>query len=45
MRLQKAFSLSTVGKVPVQIVTDNGPEITSMISKALQASHNCKFIF
>ena len=30
---------------PVQIITDNGPEFTSMISRSLQDIHNCKLIF
>ena len=29
----------------MQIITDNGPEFTSMISRFLQDIHNCKLIF
>ena len=39
------FSIYCRQGAPVQIITDNGPEFTSMISKALQEAHNCKLIF
>ena len=39
------FSIYCRQGAPIQIVTDNGPEFTSMFSIALQESHNCKLIF
>ena len=39
------FSIYCRQGAPVQIVTDNGPEFTNMISKSLQEVHNCKLIF
>ena len=39
------FSIYCRQGAPVQIITDNGPEFTSMISRCLQDIHNCKLIF
>ena len=39
------FSIYCRQGAPMQIICDNGPEFTSMISKYLQETHNCKLIF
>ena len=39
------FSIYCQQGAPVQIITDNGPEFTSMIFRSLQDIHNCKLIF